>query len=432
MSTKADLADLVLKKHFTAIENTFRKHFKMNIETTDIDGNDVRSLCSAHCHQQFCKIIKSSRAGANRCVQDRQRSLAMAFQTGQPYISICHAGLMIVCVPIMDHENPLGGIFFGKCLTEPVSAITEADIGKRILGLKFDQEELHDAVNKLPLISSLQVHEAAEFLFILLYETTKLDPQVIRWQRMKTRQQADISSHIQHKKMSGAQKQYPYHAEQQLIGKVKIGDRTGAKEILNSLLGDIMFQNPGDHNVLKARLVELLSVLSRSAVEGGVDINTLLHKNLNYINTVINIDTQEDLCGWISRALNDFIDCVYEHQDSQKITRIKPAMAFIEEHYDQQLSLADIAKAAHLSVSRIAHLFKDEMGITIVDYITNIRINHAKQLLLATDKNCTQVCFSVGYNNQSYFTRTFKDLVGMTPRQFRKYNQRKKPIKSPL
>jgi two-component system response regulator YesN len=64
------------------------------------------------------------------------------------------------------------------------------------------------------------------------------------------------------------------------------------------------------------------------------------------------------------------------------------------------------------------------MGITIVDYLTSVRIERAKQLLLATDQNCTEICFEVGYNNQSYFTRTFKDLVGMTPRQFRARNKR--------
>jgi two-component system response regulator YesN len=64
------------------------------------------------------------------------------------------------------------------------------------------------------------------------------------------------------------------------------------------------------------------------------------------------------------------------------------------------------------------------MGITLIDYVTSVRIERAKELLLSTDQNCTEVCFQVGYNNQSYFTRTFKDLVGMTPREFKKMNKR--------
>ncbi len=48
----------------------------------------------------------------------------------------------------------------------------------------------------------------------------------------------------------------------------------------------------------------------------------------------------------------------------------------------------------------------------------------AKELLLGTDQSCTEICFQVGYNNQSYFTRTFKSVVGLTPRQFRIQNRR--------
>jgi len=69
-------------------------------------------------------------------------------------------------------------------------------------------------------------------------------------------------------------------------------------------------------------------------------------------------------------------------------------------------------------------VFKEQMGITIIDYVTSVRIEQAKHLLLATDQSCTEICFEVGYNNQSYFTRTFKTLVGMTPRQFKIRNQR--------
>ena len=432
MDPRSDLTDLLLKKHFVKIEKTFRKHFKLPLETIDADGDEVRRLCSAGCHPKFCKTIKTSRPAANRCKQDRQRSLSMAFETGQPYISICHAGIELVCVPIMEHDTPLGGLFFGKCLSEPISEIVEKDILKRIRGLRLKQHNILTAAQELPIVTGRTIHEAAEFLFILLYEITELDPLIIKWRRQKARQQSAIGEHIQQSKLSNVTSQYPYHIERELIGKVKIGDRTGAREILNELLGTIMFLNPGDINVLKARLVELLTVLSRSAVEGGVDIQVLLQKNLEYINNVINIDTQEDLCAWISRALNDFIDSVYNLQDSLKITRIKPAVEYIDANYDRHLPLAEIAKAAHLSVSRLAHLFKDEMGMTIIDYLTKVRISHAKHLLLSTDDNCTQVCFEVGYNNQSYFTRTFKELVGMTPRQFRENNRRKQNIKLPL
>ena len=158
----------------------------------------------------------------------------------------------------------------------------------------------------------------------------------------------------------------------------------------------------------------------------------MLEKNLGYVNKVMQIDNQEDLCAWISAALNEFIELVYSSQDAKKITQIGPAINYIDANYDKPISLTDIAKASFLSVSRLAHIFKEQMGITLIDYLTSVRIERAKQLLFATEQSCTEICFQVGYNNQSYFTRTFKELVGMTPLQFRFQNRRSEKISTPM
>ncbi|AQT69620.1 HTH-type transcriptional regulator YesS [Anaerohalosphaera lusitana] len=424
MSKSQKLKDMVPKHDFLKVEQAFRKHVGLGLETTDTDGYEVRQLCSSDCHPEFCRQIRESRPGSSRCREDRRRSLTMAFETGQPYISICHAGLVLVCVPIMEKDTPLGGLFFAKCLSEPVNEVITEDIIKRLRGLRPSKIRMALTLEKLPVCSARQIHEAAEFLFILFYEITGLDPRVVKWRREKADQQAQISEYIQESKKVGPSTHYPYKSERKLISKVKIGDRTGAKEILNSMLAEIIIQNPGQLSVLKARLVELLSILSRAAVEGGVDINDMLKDNLVYIEKIMNIDTQDELCAWAGKALDEFTDKVYANQDDQKMTQIKPAIEHMKMHFDRTLSLAEIAKAAHLSVSRLAHIFKEQMGMTIVDYLTSLRIDYAKRLLLGTDESCTMICYKIGYNNQSYFTRTFKTVTGMTPRQFREKNKR--------
>ncbi len=431
MASSIELTDIVTQGVFARIEQSFRRHFGMGMEMIRPDGTRIRNMCSDDCRPEFCKLILASTAGAKRCRQDRIRSLNFAFETGQPYTSFCHAGIVNVCIPIMDKDIAAGGIFFGKCLWQDLTDEIVADIRKRLAGLRIGAHKILDTARTLPVVPGRNIHTAAEFLFVLLYEVADLDPRVVTWRRQRTRQQAEIGEYIQQSKRDGAETRYPYEAERQLIGKVKIGDRTGAREMLNSILGTIMFQNPGDINILKARLVELLSVLSRAAVESGVDIQLMLAKNVDYINKVINIDNQQDICAWISRALNDFIESVYTSQDAVKMTQIRPAIDFIDTNYDRPLTLADVAKAAFLSVSRLAHLFKEQMGITTIDYLTSVRIGHAKRLLLATEKSCSIICFEVGYNNQSYFTRIFKEIVTMTPRQFRENNKRQtQPLKT--
>ena len=432
MDKKSRLEKLFTKKDFERIEGVFRQHFQLGLETATENGAGIKGLCSSDCHPAFCRVVRGSTAGRRRCKKERVRSLEIAIETGQSYTCLCHAGIVLVCVPVMDKDKALGGMFFGKCLWEPATEILVRDIRKRLKDVRVDKKKLTAAIRKLPVIAGRQIHRSAEFLFDLLYEVGGFDPRGIRWRQQRAEQQSKIGEFIQERKKVGTEWRYPLESERELMGKVKIGDRTGAKEILNSILGTILFHNPGDLGVLKARMLELLSILSRSAVEGGVDVDVMLEKNLNFVNKVMGINNQQDLCAWISTALNEFIELVYSSQDAKKVTQIRPAINYIDANYDKPITLADIAKVSYLSVSRLAHLFKEQMGITIIDYLTSVRIERAKQLLLATEQSCTEICFQVGYNNQSYFSRTFKELVGMSPRQFRARNQRRDKISMPL
>lgn len=424
MADGSGLGELLTAAEFGRIAKAFRKRFRLRLETTGSDGQAVEPLCSADCRPAFCTLVQSDGEGWSRCLCERRRAVEIASQTGQPFITICHAGLVLVCVPMMDNEVSHGGLFFGKCLWEPVSPMLVRDVESRLAPLAIDRDKAIDLLGELPVVRGRQIHTAAEFLFDLLYEVAGLDARVIRWRRQRSRQQSEIGEFIQERKKLGAPWQYPLESERALLQKVKIGDQTGAKEILNSILGTILFKDIGDLGILKARLLELLSVLSRAAVEGGVPVETMLEKNLAFINKVMGIDNQEDLCAWISAALNDFLELVYSSQDRRKIGQIRPAIHYIDAHAEQPMTLADIARAAHLSVSRLAHVFKEQMGMTIFDYVTSVRVARAKHLLLATDRSCTEICFEVGYNNQSYFSRTFKSVVGLTPRQFRGHNRR--------
>ncbi len=424
MAAKTDIANQLSKEKFKEIKDIFSRHFQLGLETIDFEGREVPGRCSSGCNPEFCKLIRANTTGLRRCKRERRRSLEIAIETGNSYISICHAGIVLVCVPIMDKEKPLGGMLFGKCLWGPVNDLLIEDVKKRIAGITIEQGKLLEAINDLPTIQGRNINKAAEFLFDLLYEVGGFDSRIIRWRRERAEQQSQIGEFIQEKKRLGTEWQYPLESERELLGKVKIGDRTGAKEILNSILGTIIFRNPGDIGVFKARLLELLSILSRAAVEGGANIDVMLERNLEHVTRVMQLTNQEELCAWISAALNEFIELVYSSQDARKVTQITPAINYIDANYDKQIALTEIARASYLSVSRLAHLFKEQMGITIIDYLTSVRIERAKQLLLATEQSCTEICFQVGYNNQSYFTRTFKDLVGMTPRQFRAVNIR--------
>ncbi|MCF1502323.1 response regulator [Afifella sp. H1R] len=100
---------------------------------------------------------------------------------------------------------------------------------------------------------------------------------------------------------------------------------------------------------------------------------------------------------------------------------VKRAIAFISENYaDENMSLSAVANVAHLSPSHLAHRFRECVGISYKQFLTEKRIEAAKDLLLTTDTTNEAVAEQVGYANVTNFYRLFQRETGMTPAQFRR------------
>ena len=93
--------------------------------------------------------------------------------------------------------------------------------------------------------------------------------------------------------------------------------------------------------------------------------------------------------------------------------------SFIQEHYQKRLTLDTIASEAGFSKFYVHRLFKQYMGTTVVDYLIQIRMKKAKELLRNETYSIKQISGMVGYSEPNYFTWTFKKMEGMSPLKFR-------------
>ncbi len=100
-------------------------------------------------------------------------------------------------------------------------------------------------------------------------------------------------------------------------------------------------------------------------------------------------------------------------------SRIQKILDYIDQNLGNPISRESICRELYISESYLSRTFTKEMGMTLVDYITECRINKAKELLRTTDLTVTNICTQVGYNYAAYFTKIFKEKTGMTPNQYR-------------
>lgn len=100
--------------------------------------------------------------------------------------------------------------------------------------------------------------------------------------------------------------------------------------------------------------------------------------------------------------------------------RVKKAILYIESNYTEKITAADIAASAHLSRFHFIRLFRGTTGLTPMEFVTKLRLDKAKNLLLTTGMSLAIVALACGFSSQSHFTRAFRSHHGLTPGQFRK------------
>ena len=113
----------------------------------------------------------------------------------------------------------------------------------------------------------------------------------------------------------------------------------------------------------------------------------------------------------------EFSRCIYNNNHRIKLSG---SIIYIAEHYNQNISIANLAKLEGLSEQYYRLLFKQITGQSPNDYIINHRMENAKRLLIETDKDLSSISEEIGYSDVYYFGRIFKNKVGISPGKYRK------------
>lgn len=103
--------------------------------------------------------------------------------------------------------------------------------------------------------------------------------------------------------------------------------------------------------------------------------------------------------------------------------KLKRVLTFIRESYDSQITLDEMAATAGMSPKYFCYFFKEMTTKSPVEYLNTYRIERASRKLLSTDMSVTDIAFSCGFNDLSYFIKTFKSVKGVTPKAFRKRDE---------
>lgn len=103
-----------------------------------------------------------------------------------------------------------------------------------------------------------------------------------------------------------------------------------------------------------------------------------------------------------------------------QLSIVSSVQQYIETNFLENITLKGTADYFHIDMYYLSHIFKEITGFRFKEYLIKYRVNHAKDLLINTDKTVTEICSDSGFNNVNNFIRTFKNIEGDPPSAFRK------------
>ena len=127
----------------------------------------------------------------------------------------------------------------------------------------------------------------------------------------------------------------------------------------------------------------------------------------------------EEHKSWLLEKIENIVGYLSENQMSQKDKLLYDVKNHLKENYAHTIGLEEIAEKFHISPAYLSSLFSKNMGVTLFEYIINMRMEKAKELLRSTNNKISDICQQVGYENQRYFNQVFKKNIGTTPGNYR-------------
>ncbi|MEG1997926.1 MAG: AraC family transcriptional regulator, partial [Clostridiales bacterium] len=267
----------------------------------------------------------------------------------------------------------------------------------------------------------IRANYLGNMLFVMAAQEMECYQQYMDKRKKKMEQQSKISEQIQLYKNITNSKTNFHDLEMQLFAKVKSCNLQEGKEILAKWQA-MMFSAESDMEILKVRAIELCSLLSRAAIEGGADPKNALACNYSFLEPLNNLHKIEDISYWLNTILEFYTSSVLELPNAGHSDIIRQAIQFMSTNFSESLTVGDVADFVHMNHTYFSSIFKKATKKSFADYLQQIRIEESKLLLTTTDQSILTIAIACGFSSQSYFSKVFLKNTGCTPNQYRNQN----------
>lgn len=392
----------------------------------DIQGKSIFSKNDVKKCSKFCRIIYGLENGITRCQSAYKRAGEQAAIFNEPYIFRCPSGLIEWAAPIKVNDEHIGTIICGQILMWEPEEFFWIELREMNKDITSDFQKLFKAVDELPVITGYQVQAAAYLLYVIanyiMEAGWKNHNHVKEYNSLTSIYYEEIENRKKNKKQAtDVSSKYLLIEENEIMTQIQ-GKEKKAKEYLQTIIAKFRYESHNDLSIMRSKMAELIIILWRITNKLGLEHNYFSDLNNKYLPQIYNITSMDHLCELMMKAVDEYILGINENSNVVLGANISAMIQYIERNYAQNLSLKEIAQSGCLSPSYTGRIFKDSMGMTVMKYVSKIRVSKAKKYLINHRYPIDEIAKNVGYSDAGYFTKVFKKFEGITPSEFRKYN----------
>ncbi|MEG7380887.1 helix-turn-helix domain-containing protein [Bacillus subtilis] len=214
---------------------------------------------------------------------------------------------------------------------------------------------------------------------------------------------------------------YPFELEKQIVRAIRLERKQEAEDLIRVCMEELAEKAGIDRHVHSA-LIQVFSRIQEDILHSGLNPSELFqHRDL--LLEISELREPGEAAAWLMDAVvTPYLSKLEGRKNRQEKQLAERVMAMIHEQYMADLSLESCADALGMNSYTLSKAFKQVTGINFIDYVTQIRIEKAKELLVNTNKKILDVSEEVGYRH-NYFNRIFKKQVGVPPGVFRQMYQ---------
>lgn len=421
------LSDLVDIKTLQEILDAFTTTTGLMANIVDGEGVSIFPRKGIKKCCKFCRIIYSLEGGKNRCQAAYKRAGKQAALFGEPYIFRCPSGLIEWAAPIVLGGEHVGTIICGQVLMWEPEEFFWIELRKMNQALTDDFEELFEAVGELAIVTGNQVQASAYLLYVVANYIMKAGwenfEQSREFARQRTLYHAEIENHKSREVQGVKNESLSLIDEDEIIVQLQ-QNRKKAKAYLEGLISGLRYEAHQNLTQMRAKMTELLVMLSRVVNRMGLTVAPFLEINDHAIGQIYQTTSLENISVITAKSVDVYLEQLEASAVKPENPNITLMTDYIENHYQDNLTVDDIATAACLSPGYAGRIFKDQMGMPIMDYVLKVRIDKSKKLLLNPHYQIQAIAKNVGYGDAGYYTKVFRKFEGITPTQFRKVHKR--------